>query len=87
MSNIIDVTDPRGKKVICTKGCWYGHVLERHPFLRYSLKTAKKTIEKPNFINSSGQDSQREVYYRKTGDKYFRIVIESNAENGEVRSV
>ena len=87
MSDIIDVIDPRGKKIVCTKQCWYGHVLIRHPFLRTSVKAIKKTVEKPDFINQDTLSQKKEIYYRKSGNSYFRVVVEFSSNNGEFRTV
>ena len=91
MSDIINVTDPKGRNIRCTRDCWYGHVLIRHPFLHKSMKSVIRTITRPDFINSDRTSSTVEIYYRKiansSGEYYYRIAVEFNGGNGEIKTV
>ena len=89
--NLINVTDPRGKSVRCTKDCWYGHIIARHPKLTKSKNDVATTISKPDFINSDRFSSTAENYYRKgsdsNGEFYYRVTVEFDSGSGEVRTV
>ena len=91
MSDVINVADPRGKNIKCTRDCWYGHVLNGHPFLKKSLKAVRTTITKPDFIHNDRFSLTVENYYRKVsgpnGDSFYRITVEFNSGSGEVRTV
>lgn len=91
MSDLFNVSDPRGKNIKCTKECWYGHVVYRHPFLDHYIRAVKTTLRKPSFINSDRFSSTAENYYRKVvkpnGEYYYRVTVEFNGGNGVVRTV
>jgi hypothetical protein len=90
MSDLFNVADPRGKNVKCTKDCWYGHVINRRPFLNNYIRAVKTTIRKPSFINSDRFSLTTENYYRKVvrpnGGFYYRVTVEFYSGSGEVRT-
>lgn len=84
MSNIIDATDPRGRRVVCSKACWHGHILIKHPFMFSWLKRLHKAIEEPIAIFKDSDFGDREVYYHLTKKKYVKVVVRFEGDKGEV---
>jgi len=78
--NKIEATDPRGKKIVCSKHCWYGHILGDHPERERRLKRMvneiRRTIEKPNTIYSDRFSQTSEIYYRRERNEFIRIAVE-----------
>ena len=85
---LINVTDPRGKKIICTRDCWHGHVLRRHSFMQKFLKFVEKTLEKPDAIHSDRKEPDAQVYYkRRSKYQLMRVVVKFDRNQGEVKTV
>jgi len=84
MSNILDATDPRGKKVICSSGCWDEHILSKRPSMSGWIKKLPKAIEEPDAIFKDADFEDREVYYLLAKRNYLKVVVRFQGDQGEV---
>ena len=91
MPDIFVVTDPRGRRIVCTQGRWHGHIILKHPFLIGWRKKLPKAIEEPDVILKDADFVDREVYYFLTHSlmrkKYIKVVVRFNNNDGEVVTV
>jgi hypothetical protein len=76
MDNILDIKDPRGKRIFLAKDTWENHILVGHPDLLHSLPEIIETIQKPfPGICSDRFDPDCQIYYGKFKHYYLRIVV------------
>lgn len=85
-NNFFEVTDPRGKKIICTNDCWQKHILAKHPFLSGWEKDIEKAIKKPDAIYKDANFPDTENYYKKTKKCYIKVPVKFNGDNGNTRT-
>lgn len=83
---MFDAIDPRGKRVVCSEHCWQVHVLRKHPFFLKWLKTLPKTIQEPDAIFRDAVFTDRENYYYLLKNKYIKVVVKFDGDNGEVKT-
>ena len=83
-----EATDPRGRTITCTEGCWYGHILADRSWMSKYKDEVIAAIEKPDYgVFQDAQYPDRQVYYRRQGTKarYVKVVVDfSNEESGKV---
>lgn len=88
MSNLFEVSDPRGRKVVCTEDCWNEHILFNRPWMIGWEDEIQKAIEAPYMgIFQDNDFENREIYYglSKGKERYIKIVVEFQEGNyGEV---
>jgi hypothetical protein len=89
MSVLLEVIDPRGKKVILTEDQWVNHILDEHPYMKALLQEIKSAIETPyvGFIYEDSSLENRHIYYHRkiTDDLYVKVVVGFGSnESGEV---
>ena len=88
MSNLFEVSDPRGHKIICTEDCWNEHILFNRPWMIGWENEVQKAIESPHMgIFQDNAYKNREIYYGLSAGKerYIKVVVESKDQNyGEV---
>ncbi len=80
MSNLFEVKDPRGRKVICTEDCFHYHILTNHPNMLEQEEEIQLTLTDPTFgfIYADAKRPERNVYYRLNAKKtlYTKVVVE-----------
>lgn len=79
MPVLFEVTDPRGKKVICSEENWIDHVLYNHPNMEGSEADVAATIEAPSYsmIYQDKNYPERNLYYRKQPKEYYiKAIVE-----------
>ena len=85
MGNVIETKDILGEEVICSHQSWMGHILNNHPVMRNNLSAVKDTVENPEAIYESNQDSERIVYFKQSSlssyGGYTKVVTKNIAEN------
>lgn len=83
MPNLFEVTDPRGRTVICTTQNWQRHVLRKHQIMQHRQKEVADVIQSPTWICSDVDFPERENYYRlkPTSLQYIKVVIEFRDAN------
>ena len=64
---IFEVEDPLGRRVILTKGAYYGHILKRHPETGLFLESLKETVRNPDSIIKDKYETYH--YYKKLEPK------------------
>jgi hypothetical protein len=84
MSNIIEATDPLGRRVVCTEENWKGHVLFVHPFMERRKKEIVEAIEEPNIITMDADFPNRDCYYYLITESYLKVVAEFRGNEGEI---
>lgn len=76
---VFQVTDPRGKIVICTEERWYGHILSSRQFMAAQQDIVKAAITNPTFgIFEDAQFPNRCIYYyrqEKSPVRYMKVVV------------
>jgi hypothetical protein len=89
MPNKFEVTDPRGRIVICTEERWRWHIVSGHgKFMEGYEEEVKQAIQTP--VPGIYQDTQRKVrhnYYLRLphSRKYIKVVVDFTDEtNGQV---
>jgi len=60
---IIDVTDPRGHRVVCSGARWEQHICRTHPELVAHLAEVERTLQEPHFIAQDVEDPCSQAYY------------------------
>ena len=82
MPNVFEVTDPRGRKVVCTEECWDWHILNARPWMEGWEGRVSEAIEKPTFIGQDVRKQNRQVYYRlrRREMRYIKVVVEFEGE-------
>ncbi len=71
MSDFIEVKDPRGVKIYCTKSQWNQHIVSEetgHPMMADNVDAVVATISKPDYIYES-HDSDPPLDYREVFSK------------------
>ena len=84
MDVVFDVTDPRGKQVICTQDCWNNHILEARSWMDGWEEYVAKAIEKPTFgIYEDANRPERNIYYllHTKRDRYIKVVVSFDNED------
>ena len=79
MGNVFEVIDPRGRKVICTEECWFGHILGARSWMAGMEEAVSAAIEKPSFgICCDPHNENRHIYYRlyKNKPRYIKVVVD-----------
>ena len=87
MPNLFEVTDPRGRKVVCTEERWSGHVLQARPWMKGWEEEVRAAIEEPYFgVYQDADYPNRNIYYRlhKGKDRYIKVVVSFEDEVGRV---
>lgn len=88
MSNKIEVNNPLGVSVVCSRKQWYKHVITEHPVMRGNEKAVEETIETPDSIHTSTIDN-RHVYFKNGATSTYnsslvtKVVTETDEENNE----
>ena len=78
-------TDPQGRIVALTEGCYLFHILVEHPDLSDENEIAQ-TIKKPDYITLDAIDDERLIYYRTYRRRPQRFLIKVVVENGTRRT-
>ena len=90
MANIFEVTDCRGRRVVCSEEIWCDHILAGRSWMRGWEPIVIEAIEHPTYICEDRNRTEREVYYllRTNGEaRYIKVVVNFAAgENGSVVS-
>ncbi len=84
MSNLFEVTDLRGHKVVCTETCWNDHILSQRPWMLGWEDEIRKAIESPYMgIFQDNEFDNREIYYGLSEGKqrYIKVVVEVQEGN------
>lgn len=85
MGNKIETKDIKNEEVICSDKVWFGHIVMNHPIMKNNLEAVKDTIENPEVIHLSSEDSDRKVYFKKselsTYNMYTKVVTKTVQEN------
>lgn len=77
MSDFIEVKDPRGVKIYCTKSQWNQHIVSEetgHPMMADNVDAVVATISKPDYIYES-HDSDPPLDYREVFSKRVESAI------------
>lgn len=75
---LFEATDPRGRKVVCTKRCWYEHILANRAWMVGWEDEIITTIENPTYgIFRDANFVDRHVYYRRLPKKprYIKVIV------------
>lgn len=93
---VIDVVDPLGRRITCSRGTWYGHIVPGHNMMRGNLRAVKETLTDVEIIKPSSQISTTEVYFKKVTSATYasdsnlsvtKVAVHfSDPNNGEVRT-
>ena len=84
MSNVIEVEDCRGYRVICTEEIWYGKILVSRPWMAGWIELVRETIQNPSFICEDANHKERHVYYMlhvTKSNRYIKVVAKFNSKN------
>lgn len=88
MSIVFEVTDPRGRNVVCTEDSWNEHILSNRPWMRGWEDLVKDTIQNPYMgIFEDSDFNNRHIYYsRQQGrERYLKVVVQFDEnETGSV---
>jgi hypothetical protein len=80
MPNVFEVTDPRGRVVMCTEECWTGHVLYNRPWMLGWEDDVAQVIEHPLMgIFRDADFENRDIYYGfnpNKKDRYIKVIVE-----------
>jgi len=78
MSNYFEVTDPRGKIVVCSQYQWDTHISNFHGVEDLQRSDLIETIQNPAEIYRDAFFLDRECYYRfsKRHQAYIKITVE-----------
>lgn len=80
----IEVTDPRGFVIRCTREYWETHVLVSHPDLKGCEKVVERALQSPTHghVYTSNSRPDRHVYYGELRRRVeIKVVVEFNAKN------
>ena len=80
---LFTVTDPQGRTVSLTEGCYTFHILVEHPDLS-DVDEIAQTIQRPDYISLDAIDDARLVYYRTYRRRPQRWLIKVVVEESEV---
>jgi hypothetical protein len=85
MTNKFEVTDPRGKTVICTEDRWRWHIISGHgKFMEGYEDEVKEAIESPTEgIFQDAARPERHIYYLRLPQsrKYIKVVVNFEDED------
>lgn len=84
MTNVIEVHDCRGYKVICTEEIWYGKILVSRPWMNGWENIVSEAIKAPSFICGDKDHQDRHAYYMLRIDKknrYVKVIVKFDARN------
>lgn len=76
---LFEATDPRGRNIICTKRCWYEHVLANRAWMEGWEEQVIAALENPTYgIFRDANFSNRNVYYWRLPGKprYLKVIVE-----------
>ena len=85
MPNQFEVTDPRGRRVICTEDKWRWHIVSKHgKYMEGYEDEVKQAIQEPNpGIFEDTQRPNRNSYYLRLprSRKYIKVVVNFSDES------
>jgi hypothetical protein len=85
MKNKFEVTDPRGRLVICESEQWDQHILPSHPEMSSKLEVVKSTVSNPDVILGSDSHNDRDIYFQEYGsDIHTKVIVYSLSDRGFV---
>jgi hypothetical protein len=86
-----EATDPRGKRIICSRDQWFSHILVSREQCGWNSEDdweseIIKAIEKPMMIAQDRDFINRNVYYFIPGRNayYLKVCVKFEKEYGEV---
>lgn len=69
----------------CTEETWDNHVLSNHPIMYGQEEDVRAAIQGPSIgIFRDAQFEDREVYYRRKGTRYTKVVVRFDGNVGTV---
>ncbi len=84
MTNVFEVVDPRGYKIVCTEDSFNNHILIQHPQMKGREAEIQETIGHPTLgcIYQDANRPSRNIYYRlsKNRESYIKVVVEINQD-------
>ena len=91
MPNIIKITDPRGKTVVCSEDTWNRHIVKHHPEMKNRMGDVVNAISDPDFICEDINDEDTDIYIafitlKTTNDLYLRVIVKFDRNFGRVLS-
>lgn len=81
---LFTATDPRGRRVICTKAQWDDHIILNHSDMVGEEPLVQLTIEQPSFgIYQDVTNPDRHIYYRRGPGETMniKVVVEFAADD------
>ncbi len=91
MSEDMEVTDPRGRRIRCPRQYWDNHVLAKHPDLKGCETYAERALRSPKHgcIYTSKTQVNRHIYYGELRSNIeIKVVVQFDSEDeGTVVSV
>lgn len=78
----IEVRDPQGRLVICSRAWWLAHIIPKHTELKDQEQRVASAIRSPDRIHQDATHPKRRVYYRHGilsapyQNAWVRVVVE-----------
>jgi hypothetical protein len=79
MPNVFEITDPRGRKVVCTEDRWKWHILSSHPWMTGWESEVMAAIQTPTIgIYQDAESENRHIYYMlpEGRKRYIKVVVD-----------